>query len=53
MSDREIALQLNLNELTVHSCIAWLLHSLKCSTRMDLISYAASEQQGTWCLHVA
>ena len=53
LSDHEIAHQLNLTELTVHSCIAWLLWFLQLSSRADLASYAAGAQQGTWSLHVS
>ena len=42
LSDREIADQLKLTEVTVHSCIAWLLHFLECNNRAGLVRYAAA-----------
>jgi len=41
-SDREIATKLNLTELSVQSCIAWILHFLELTNRNELIRYAAT-----------
>ena len=41
MSDGEIANKLNLTELNVHSCIAWMLHFLKFTDRKELVHYAS------------
>lgn len=42
LPDAEIASTLNLSDLTVQSCIAWLLNFLKLADRKDLVLYAAS-----------
>ena len=41
-SDREIATKLNLTELSVQSCIAWILQFLELTNRNELIRYAAT-----------
>jgi len=41
LSDRDIATQLKLTELTVQTCIAWILHFLGLTNRNELIRYAA------------
>jgi DNA-binding NarL/FixJ family response regulator len=55
LSDRTIANQLRLTEVTVHGCISWLLHSLKCHNRAELVLYAAPvpAQRETWSLRAA
>jgi DNA-binding NarL/FixJ family response regulator len=53
MSDHAIANQLNVSEETVHGCISWLLHFLKCQTRSELVLNASPAQQGTWGLRAA
>lgn len=53
LSDHDIANKLHLTEVTVHGCIAWLLHSTKCHTRAELVLYASTARQGTWSLQVA
>lgn len=35
--DREIAHRLNLRELNVHGCVAWVLHFLRFMDRIELI----------------
>jgi DNA-binding NarL/FixJ family response regulator len=42
LADAEIASRLNLSDLTVESCIAWLLHFLKLTSRKDLVLYAST-----------
>ena len=41
LSDRDIATKLNLTELSVQTCIAWILHFLGLTNRDELIRYAA------------
>jgi len=41
LSDGEIANKLNLTELKVHNCIAWMLHFLKFTDRKELVHYAS------------
>ena len=41
LTDAEIASTLNLTDLTVQSCIAWLLRFLKLASRKDLVLYAS------------
>jgi DNA-binding NarL/FixJ family response regulator len=45
LTDREIANQLNIAEVTVHNCILWLTHFLKFQTRAELVLYASPAQQ--------
>jgi ATP/maltotriose-dependent transcriptional regulator MalT len=42
LSDRDIARKLNLTELSVQTCIAWILHFLGLTNRNELIRYAAT-----------
>lgn len=53
LSDREIADKLNFTEVTVHGCVSWLLHALKCHNRAELVLYASPVQHETWSLRVA
>ena len=41
-SDRDIATKLDLTELRVQACIAWILHFLRFTNRNELIRYAAT-----------
>ena len=41
-SDRDIATKLDLTELRVQSCIAWILHFLGFTDRNELIRYATA-----------
>ena len=41
-SDRDIAKKLNLTELSVQACLAWILHFLGFTNRNELIRYAAT-----------
>ena len=41
LSDREIANRLNITELNVQGCVAWILHFLQLTSRMELIRYAS------------
>jgi hypothetical protein len=41
-SDRDIATKLDLTELRVQACIAWILHFLEFTNRNELIRYAAA-----------
>jgi DNA-binding NarL/FixJ family response regulator len=40
--DRDIATKLDLTELSVQACIAWVLHFLGFTDRNELIRYAAA-----------
>ena len=40
--DRDIAKKLNLTELSVQACLAWILHFLGFTNRNELIRYAAT-----------
>jgi len=42
LSDRDIATKLNLTELSVQTCIAWILHFLGLTNRNELIQHAAT-----------
>lgn len=53
LSDRAIANKLNLNEVTVHGCISWLSHSLRCRSRAELVLLASTAQRQTWSLSAA
>lgn len=50
LSDREVASRLDLREVTVRDCTAWLMRFLKCSSRAELVQYASLAQHGTWGL---
>ena len=41
LGDRDIATHLKLTELSVQTCIVWILHSLGLTNRNELIRYAA------------
>jgi hypothetical protein len=41
-SDRDIATKLDLTELRVQSCIAWILHFVGFTNRNEVIRYAAA-----------
>lgn len=53
LSDVAIADKLRLNEDVVRGCTSWLLRSLGCHTRAELVLYASSAQQGTWTVRAA
>jgi hypothetical protein len=53
LSDHDIANKLKVTEITVHGCISWLSHFLKCHTRAELVLYASGVQPGTWGLRAA
>lgn len=40
-NDSEIASRLNISETNVQHCVAWIMHSLQFSDRMELIHYSA------------
>lgn len=42
LNDHDIAEKLNLTELNVQNCIAWMVHFLKLQSRQDLVLYASS-----------
>ena len=42
LSDREIADRLNLTELNVQGCVAWILHFLGLTDRVKLVRYASA-----------
>jgi DNA-binding NarL/FixJ family response regulator len=42
LDDRDIAEKLNLTEVNVQTCIAWLVHFLNLKCRRDLVLYASS-----------
>ena len=42
LDDGDIAKKLNLTEVNVQSCIAWILHFLNLKNREELVTYAAS-----------
>ena len=41
-SDADIAAKLNIPQLSVEGCLAWMLHFLKLRDRNELVQYAAS-----------
>ena len=41
LSDRETANRLNITELNVQGCVAWILHFLQFTDRKELIRYAS------------
>lgn len=53
LSDPAIADQLKLTEVTVHSCVAWLLHFLYCDNRAELVLYASAAPPVKWGLRAA
>jgi DNA-binding NarL/FixJ family response regulator len=42
LDDRDIAEKLNLTEVNVQTCIAWLVHFLNLGNRQELVLYASS-----------
>lgn len=42
LDDRDIAEKLNLTEVIVQTCIAWLVHFLNLENRQELVLYASS-----------
>jgi DNA-binding NarL/FixJ family response regulator len=42
LNDSDIAKKLNLTELKVQSCIAWIVHFLNLKSRQDLVVYTSS-----------
>ena len=42
LNDGDIASRLNLTEVKVQSCIAWILHFLKLKDRRELVAYASA-----------
>jgi DNA-binding NarL/FixJ family response regulator len=42
LNDRDIANKLNLTEVNVQSCIAWIVHFLNLKSRQELVVYASS-----------
>ena len=41
LSDVDIAIKLNLTEIKVQECVAWILHFLKLTDRIELMRYAS------------
>lgn len=41
LSDREIANRLNITEVKVHDCVAWILRFLRLTDRAELAHYAS------------
>ena len=41
LSDVDIANKLNLTEIKVQECVAWILHFLKLTDRIELMRYAS------------
>jgi len=42
LNDHDIANKLNLTEVNVQRCIAWIVHFLNLKNRQDLVLYASS-----------
>jgi DNA-binding NarL/FixJ family response regulator len=42
LNDHDIAKKLNLTEVKVQTCIAWIVRFLKLKNRQDLVVYASS-----------
>jgi DNA-binding NarL/FixJ family response regulator len=42
LSDSDIAEKLDVTELSVQSCVTWMLHFLKLTSREELVLYASS-----------
>jgi len=42
LNDGDIVRKLNLTEVNVQSCIAWILHFLNLENREELVAYASS-----------
>jgi hypothetical protein len=50
LSDREIAVRLQVTENAVYGCIRHLLRILKCRTRAELVLYASPKPNQSWTL---
>ena len=50
LTDREIAVRLQLTENAVYGCIRHLLRVLKCRTRAELVLYASPKPNESWRL---
>jgi len=46
LNDVDIANKLNINEVQVQGCVAWMLHFLKLADRIELIRYASVRATG-------
>lgn len=46
LSNRAIAVRLNVTEVAVHGCIGWLVRILRCDTRAELVLYASDPLPG-------
>ena len=42
LNDGDIAKKLNLTEVNVQSCVAWILHFLNLRNRQELVLYASA-----------
>ena len=42
IGDADIATKLNIPQLSVEGCVAWMVHFLKLRDRNELVQYAAS-----------
>jgi DNA-binding NarL/FixJ family response regulator len=42
LNDGDIARELNLTEVSVESCVAWILRFLKLKNRQELVLYASA-----------
>jgi DNA-binding NarL/FixJ family response regulator len=42
LNDGDIASELDLTEVKIQSCVAWILHFLNLKTRQELVLYASS-----------
>jgi DNA-binding NarL/FixJ family response regulator len=42
LNDGDIASRLNLTEVKVQSCVAWILHFLNLNDRRELVAYASA-----------
>jgi hypothetical protein len=42
LNDADIASKLDLTEVKVQSCVAWILHFLKLKNRQELVLYAST-----------
>jgi DNA-binding NarL/FixJ family response regulator len=41
LNDREIANRLNITEVKVHDCVAWILHFLRLTDQMEMARFAS------------
>ena len=44
LSDREIATRLDITEIKVEGCVAWILRFLKFTHRLELVEHASSRK---------